>query len=162
MYGTYPCINIFLTGMKYMRILKLMHKPTRVFVSKEAINNSRMMYGDDLASLMLECVRSIDETRDLIPQKIPFLKKVINKLRPEKELTINVISNKEKDFFVKSNLKVGNYNFVSKKVPFNMFETLNTLKNYKFSIEQTKDDIIKQLAEFNKLKREMNRKFFRI
>ena len=153
---------IFFDRNKNMRILKLMHKPTRVFVSKEAINNCRKMYGDDLASLMLESVRNFDKTRNVSQIKTSFLKKVINKLRPEKELTINVISNKDKDFFVKSNLKVGNYNFVSKKVPFNISETLNTLKNYKFSIEQTKDDIIKQLAEFNKLKREMNRKFFRI
>lgn len=142
-----------------MPILKLMHKPTYVHITKLARENCRSAYGDDYASLMLEAVKNLEtKSKDEPPGLLKYL---VNKIRPTKQLTINISSNENKDFFVNSHLKIGSYDFVSKPKPFDIAETLETLKNFKNIVEQTKDDILNQLGAFNKLRRGFDRKLFR-
>ncbi len=142
-----------------MQILKLMHKPTLVNVTKLARENCRKAYGDDYACLMLEAVRNV--TPEAKKKPTSLLQRIINKFRPTKELTFNVSSNENKDFFVNSNLKIGSYNFVSEPKPFNIAETLNTVKGYKAAMENAKDDVLQQLGDFNKMRRDFNRAMFR-
>ena len=136
-----------------MRILKVLNKPTRINITQNVVKNCRTLYGDDWAGLMLESVRSVE--RDYPAQKPEknFVKKLINRLRPKKEFTINVISNENRDFFVTSNLKIGSYKFQSKKIQFDILETLDTLKNFRKRIQETRNDILAQITGFNNLRK---------
>ena len=143
-----------------MHILKLVHKPTQVHITRLARENCRREYGDDFACLMLESVKNLEEQSQKKPIK-GLLNKFINKICPKKELTINISSDSNRDFFVNTHLKIGSYNFVSKRKPFSITETLSSLKNLKKIVEQTKDDVLKQLGDFNKMRRGFDRKLFR-
>ncbi len=143
-----------------MRILKLMHKPTQVYITKLARKNCVEKYGDEWGSLMLESVKHI-VPQDVEPPKRTFMQKIVDKIRNSKELTVHISSNDKRDFFVNSNLRIGSYNFTSKKQPFDFAQTLYTLKDFKKTVQQTKDDILQQLTDFNKLRRQFDRKFLR-
>ena len=141
-------------------MIKFRHFPTRVFISKQAVANCKNMYGDDLACLMFESVKNLEE-KPAIKSNESIFKKLTNALRPSKEMSIYISGNKDGDFFVHSNLILSHYNFESKKVPFNFFETLSTLKNFRAAVAQTKEDILSKVAEFNEFRRFPNKsKFF--
>lgn len=143
-----------------MPILKLMHKPTQVHISKLARENCRKLYGDDFAALMLESVKNLEQKTQKRPTN-SILNRIINKIRPQKEMTINISSNENKDFLVNSSLKIGLFDFISKPKKFDIAETLTTLKNFKSTVEQTKDDVLKQLEEFNRLKKNFTIRMFK-
>lgn len=135
-----------------MRLLKLINAPTKLYISGEARKNCRLLYGDDLASLMLESIKNVEPQAAPKPPK-NFMEKLLNKIRPKKEMSIGVFSNRDGDFFVQSNLKVGNFNFLSAPHRFNFLETLESLKSFREVIKQTHDDILKEIETFNKNKR---------
>lgn len=139
-----------------MKLLKLVNTPTKIHISELAKKNCRIRYGDDLACLMLESVKSAVPANTVKKPK-NLLEKLINKISPKKQMSIGVFSNKEGDFFVQSNMKIGNYNFPSGQHRFDFLDTLETLNNFKKVIEQTKDDILKQIELFNK-----NKRFFKL
>ena len=132
-------------------MIKFRHLPTKVNISDLARQNCRQMYGDDLSCLMFESVKNLEEK---IPsaKKTNFIKKTIDALKPAKEMSINISSNKYGDFFVHSNLKINKYNFESSKIPFDFFETLSTLKNFKTIVAKTKDDILTKVSALNEFK----------
>ncbi len=143
-----------------MSILKLMHKPTQVYITQMARKNCINKYGEEWGSLMLESVRNI-ESKNMSEPKKSLLQKVVDKIRNSKELTVNISSDDKNNFFVNSHLRIGNYNFTSKKQPFDFEQTLYTLRDFRKTVQQTKDDILQQLTDFNKLRRKFDRKFFR-
>ena len=112
---------------------------------------------------MFESVKNFDKANKRIGQPAPktMWQRFVDKLRNTKELTINITSDENSNFFVNSNLKVGHYNFTSPKHQFDFSETLNTLKNFREIVSQTKDNILQQVTDFNKLRRQLNRKIFR-
>ncbi len=136
-----------------MRILKVLNKPTRINITQNVVKNCRDKYGDDWTGLILESIRSVENDYPAQKPEQKFVKKLINRLRPKKEFTIDVISNENRDFFVTSNLKIGDYKFQSKKVPFNILETLDTLKNFRAKIQETRNDILAQITGFNQLRK---------
>lgn len=143
-----------------MRIFKLVHKPTQVHITKLAKKNCILKYGEDYASLMLESVKNLETQKSGKAAKSTLLR-FVDKIRPKKEFSINISSNAKSDFFVNSNLKIGNYNFVSQKQPFDFSKTLHTLKDFRGTVQKTRDDILEQLTDFNKLRRKFDRKIFR-
>lgn len=146
-----------------MSILRIQHKPTQVYITKLAKQNCIKKYGEDWASLMFESVKNFDKANKRIGQPAPktMWQRFVDKLRNTKELTINITSDENSNFFVNSNLKVGHYNFTSPKHRFDFSETLHTLQNFREIVSQTKDNILQQVTDFNKLRRQLNRKIFR-
>lgn len=142
-----------------MSILRLIYKPTQVYITKLARRNCAIKYGDDLACLMFESVRNSVNKDRITAQNIktPF-QRFIDKFRKTKEMTINISSDDKYNFFVNSNLKIGRHNFVSEKQPFDFEQTLFTLKNFRATVEKTRDDVLTKLGDFNKLKRNLKRK----
>lgn len=135
-----------------MKLLKLVNAPTKFYISGDARKNCRLLYGDDLAALMMESVQNF-EPRAVHKDPKTFMSKLLNKIRPKKEMSIGVLSNKDGDFFVQSRLKIGNFDFLSEPHRFNFLETIETLKNFRKVVQQTRDDILKQLETFNRNKR---------
>lgn len=135
-----------------MSIAKIINKPTIIHISQEAKRNSVRMYGENLASLMLESIRTVakEPTKRISNgNKKSLFQRIKNYFRPEKQMIIGVDCNKDGDFIVRSTLNVGNKAFSGKEVPFNLIETLETLKNYRQAIETSKNDLLEKLSRFN-------------
>ncbi len=143
-----------------MSILKIMHKPTRVHITKLAQKNCILRYGEDLSSLMFESVRNLETQNTQKPAKTVW-QRFVDKFRNTKEFVINISSDDKSNFFVNSNLKIGKYMFVSPKQPFDFEKTLYTLKDFKETVNRTKDDILQKLTHFNKLKHKFGMQVFK-
>lgn len=149
----YTCIIIFINQwIIIMKLLKLVNTPTTFFISSNAQKNCRVRYGDDLASLMLESIKNAVPQQQYTKPKT-FMEKLLRKISPKKQMSVGVFSNNNGDFYVQSNLKVGNLAFSSEAHTFDFFTTLNSLKNFKEVLKQTHDDILKQIETYNKNKR---------
>ena len=142
-----------------MSILKLMHKPLQVHITKLARKNCTLKYGDDLASLMFEFVKNVEPENINEPVKTVF-QRFVDRFRPKKEFSINISSDDKSNFFVNSNLRVGRHNFVSQKHPFDFAETLHTLKGFRKTVEMTRDDVLERLGEFNRLRHGLKKNLF--
>ena len=129
------------------------YRQTIVNISQNARKNAKVMYGEDLAALMVASMKNFETPSTKAATKWQRFK---DHFRTHSKLSINVDTDKNGEFIMQTNRQIGHLMFTGKIVKVNFLKTLDSMKYFEKLILESKEGILKKLNDYN-----FNKNFFK-
>lgn len=137
-------------------IIPIKYKPTIIQISPRIRHQAKIMYGEDLASVAIESIKTYGDTvlntaKATKPKGI--IAKLIESFTPKSQLRVSIDVDQNKNIVLSTMRNINDFYFTGKKVPLNLLETLSTHKELDKAVRTSKEGILEELALYNKNKR---------
>lgn len=162
MHGFYICINIFYGRKgKESKMNPIGYKKSIIHISNNAKQTAKKLYGEDLASLAIESIKTYGDnvlnTNSQVKQAAKsnnFIKKLMQKFQTKSQLIVSVDAEKNGDLFLCTQRKINDLPpLTGKKIPLDLLDTLNSHKKLDATVRESKEGILEEISVVNKNKR---------
>lgn len=137
------------------------YKKSILHISNNARQTAKKLYGEDLASLAIESIRTYGDrvlnSKSQVQQTAKsnnLFKKLMQKFQTKSQLIVMVDAEKNGDLFLCTQRKINDLPpFTGKKVHLDLLDTLNSHKKLDATIRESKEGILEEISTLNKNKK---------
>lgn len=137
------------------------YKKSIIHISNNAKQTAKKLYGEDLASLAIESIKTYGDnvlnTNSQVKQSAKsnnFIKKLMQKFQTKSQLIVSVDAEKNGDLFLCTQRKINDLPpLTGKKIPLDILDTLNSHKKLDATVRESKEGILEEISVVNKNKR---------